>query len=852
MKTNSSIVSAVCFGLSIFGCTDTSTIHVDGTNPYEEQDEQQDPSCKDACDRDLCDGQNAIYKCGDMDGDGCKELNTVSEPCEEGLLCVSGACVSPDSTCENACDGEPQCDGDKLKVCKVGEDGCKVWVTEDCPDEMTCSNGVCKNSIPGCEDSCSEPAACEGENSYRLCLDTDGDGCNEWSDVMECADGQTCSTGVCSNSELNCESSCSGDPECEDSTSFRACVDTDGDGCYEWSVTPCTDGLTCSNGECTKACTDVCTPDSKECDGTTGFKICTDTNGDGCYEWSKVTKCADGSTCSKGECKKTSPTCTNACTSGIKQCDGTTGFKTCTDTNGDGCTEWSAVTKCSSGMTCSDGQCKKTCTNACTSGAKQCDGTTGYKTCGDSNGDGCTEWSAVTKCSSGKTCSGGTCSTPACKYTKADDPGIHPMPSESKAGTSESVAANGFTDEYLYDASNYIKIGARREWGGSIVFFGLSANAGSNTIDGNDTGREVQVAIYDSSRIHQGCAYNASCQSAAMTCPNSITYLGWNPVQGGNRCNKGSGVKSVNNKNVIMEIVTVPLHWNPNWDATDCTSNGCSTSLATRQSDVQLTQRLRFVSTHVVELFYSIQNLANLNHTATVQELPTMYAAYGAHGLGNYNRLMNADKTEIKIDQNGNDGFFYKHFNSSAPWVTLQNANLDYGVGILYENGLLSYTGWQKAGVFNNVRSDITFGLPANGTVNARAYLILGSFDMVKNQAEWLMKTIPPFGVIDYPAENASVSGKSVKVSGWALDNSKVTKVEALMDESTTIKLNYGDDRPDVCKVWVGYPMCNHVGYSGTIDVSGLDKNCKHLLEIVATDDHGNKRTIARRLLTVQ
>jgi hypothetical protein len=114
------------------------------------------------------------------------------------------------------------------------------------------------------------------------------------------------------------------------------------------------------------------------------------------------------------------------------------------------------------------------------------------------------------------------------------------------------------------------------------------------------------------------------------------------------------------------------------------------------------------------------------------------------------------------------------------------------------------------------------------------------------------MQTLPPFGVVDVPAEGAAVSGSNVTVSGWALDNKSVSKVIAKIDEDKTFNLKYGTSRPDVCKIWVGYPTCDKVGYTGTIDVSSLDTNCKHLLEIIATDGDGNERTIARRLLTVK
>jgi parallel beta-helix repeat protein len=54
-----------------------------------------------------------------------------------------------------------------------------------------------------------------------------------------------------------------------------------------------------------------------------------------------------------------------------------------------------------------------TCTNDCTSsGAKQCSGN-GYQTCGNYDSDSCLEWSSVTACSTGQTCSGGICQSTA-------------------------------------------------------------------------------------------------------------------------------------------------------------------------------------------------------------------------------------------------------------------------------------------------------------------------------------------------------------------------------------------------------------------------------------------------------
>ena len=446
-------------------------------------------------------------------------------------------------------------------------------------------------------------------------------------------------------------------------------------------------------------------------------------------------------------------------------------------------------------------------------------------------------------------------SDPVCPFDEAELVADSPLPPQVPVGPSASTSVDGFSDEYLWDSSSYIKVGVREDWGGSIVFFGLDDGSpgsnSSNTIDANDTGREVQVALYDPDRSAQGCAWDASCASSPHPCPASITYLGWNPVQGGNRCNYGSGVDAVNNGSGELQVVTTPLHWNPNWEAPDCNSSGCSdSSLAWLRSDVTLTQTLRFVRTHVVELRYTVDNLAGLDHAATLQEMPTMYTANGNGGPDLW-RLFDSAGTQIPIDTpaGNEDGFNYENFSSADGWVSMQNEAADYGVGILYENGLTTFQGWQLRSLpFNNVRSRFTFGLPAWGTVHARAYLVLGSLATVSSEAGWLLDNLPPFGFLDAPT--GLVSPGPTAVSGWALDNRGVASVEAVVDEVTTVPLTYGSSRPDVCAAWPGYPSCDAVGFTGTVDLAAGD-GCPHKLDIVATDTDGNSRLIASRLVWV-
>jgi len=430
---------------------------------------------------------------------------------------------------------------------------------------------------------------------------------------------------------------------------------------------------------------------------------------------------------------------------------------------------------------------------------------------------------------------------------------------ENSFGRSETSHSNGFTDDFLNNASNTIKIGIRREWGGSIVFFGMSGNSTgmntTNTIDANDTGREVQVALYDPDRIHQGCAHNASCRNNGTTCPASITYLGWNPVQGGNRCNNGSSLSSIINQDGRLEINVQPLHWNPNWSFNDCTSTGCQDSnLSHLQSDVLMTQSLRFIKSQIVELKYQVQELAGLDHAKTNQEMPTVYSANGNNGPDLW-RLMDANGNQIDINVPANDGFFMKNFNSSSSWVSLQNDNLDYGVGILYENGITAFQGWQNRSLpFNNVRAAFPFAVPAYSTIFARAYLLIGSFTDIQNLAEQLLNDLPPFGALDAPVHSATINNLVFNISGWALDNRGVQSVRAVIDERLSVPLNYGQSRTDVCKVWPGYPNCDLVGFSGTADIGILPSalGCAHQIEIIATDTDRNERVISKQLIYLE
>lgn len=169
--------------------------------------------------------------------------------------------------------------------------------------------------------------------------------------------------------------------------------------------------------------------------------------------------------------------------------------------------------------------------------------------------------------------------------------------------------------------ADYVRVGARLDWGGTLVFFGLGANPASNVLDANDTGRELQVALYDPTRSRQPCAADATCLQSNASCGNSITFLGWDPVQGGDECGHGATVLSNGQAGDALRLVVRPLQWNPDWDKPDCSQTACGADGV--PVGVTFTLELRFVAAHIVEVMTEVTSQEALDHPVTGQEFPT-------------------------------------------------------------------------------------------------------------------------------------------------------------------------------------------------------------------------------------
>lgn len=391
----------------VAGCSDSAVVYVELDDSPEQS---QEKTCKDACKANTksCIDDETASICT-KNKDDCLAYKTIS--CPENYTCNDGTCIDEQGNqpCENECNpDETSCLSEKkLQTCFIGDDGCYKIQNVSCTNGKTCLKGKCVAENPDeCENQCTpDETECLSNNQLKTCV-LNENGCYEF-ETVDCESGTVCSKGECKKSEENCQNECQpGSKSCTQDGKTMVCDDYNGDGCLEILIAPCNTNEHCNNGICEDnttepdPCTNECSQSGlTECDGTSSVKTCGNYDDDSCLEWSVATSCKSGTTCKSGKCD-----CTNQCdTNGKTECDSSSnGFKTCTDTNGDGCYEWSSVTPCND-MACKSGAC--VCNHACEANAKECSGS-GYRSC-TTNAQGCRVWSSVTPCSNG--CDKGAC-----------------------------------------------------------------------------------------------------------------------------------------------------------------------------------------------------------------------------------------------------------------------------------------------------------------------------------------------------------------------------------------------------------------------------------------------------------
>ncbi len=323
--------------------------------------------------------------------------------CRQDSDCTSlEYCHAQTNTCVLKCtstcstNGAQQCSGNNLLTCAdYNADGCLEWgdstvcpfgcsagaclsdpcVPDPCNGHGTCNSGACScntgyggtncsscaagytgypNCILACYNECSYTGEHTCSSSYSMtCGEYDYDACLEfnWGSGTYCDYGCNASTGSC-NPAPSCDPACGANATCQSGT----CVCNSG---YEGNpISGCT------------VCPVYCSPVGKISCNYDIIYHCVEVNG--CYRYDAGTSCGNnarcytsrtpqGCYCESGytgypNCVPEAPSCTDACTSGATRCFNSTAWQTCGDYNGDGCTEWGNSIACTGG--CDSSGCK--------------------------------------------------------------------------------------------------------------------------------------------------------------------------------------------------------------------------------------------------------------------------------------------------------------------------------------------------------------------------------------------------------------------------------------------------------------------------------------------------------------
>ncbi len=215
------------------------------------------------------DEQEAVLRCHSYQGLG---IWVASELCAPGAACVNNDCRVPagldtgfdvgdgaslDAPADGLGDGgltdSPQVDVDSGLLCDPGTRIClgqtvmgvclqsgQSYRSEDCPEGLFCTSGVCKDKVctPG-----DPEGICVGPAMFSRCNGTGTDW--EWA---ECEAGYSCYQGGCVN--YKCPP---GATICKGFYAVQECQPTENNS-YDWVVTDdCSDGV-CRDGKCLSAC----------------------------------------------------------------------------------------------------------------------------------------------------------------------------------------------------------------------------------------------------------------------------------------------------------------------------------------------------------------------------------------------------------------------------------------------------------------------------------------------------------------------------------------------------------------------------------------------------------------------
>lgn len=382
------------------------------------------------------------------------------------------------------------------------------------------------------------------------------------------------------------------------------------------------------------------------------------------------------------------------------------------------------------------------------------------------------------------------------------------------------------------DGANTVRVGLDTRWGGVITELSLN---GTNFVNSFDTGREIQLSIYDGNGAGDACA----------GCTGNWP---WNAVQGGDLYRHGSPVLERQLADSSIYVKSHPLQWLP-----DNKGGGRNRPV---QSDMLFETVVEVVPEHPLafRLRYVATHTGSDEHAATTQEVPAVFAdarlANFAHYAGAAPWTGEA-VTLSRMRDVHDPAWVSSYFHIPERWgafVDDQGVGLTVFVPSAYPYALGYFvpgsTGPYGYGA-QYFHAKTVFGVGPGARIAGEVYLIAGDYREARKVVYDLNARLTPrdisspWGALTLPQPGAQVAG-SVDVSGWAIDDVGVSSVEVLVDGSDAGRAEYGTASPPAVAQFPG--ASPNAGFVYRLDTTRY-ANGPHTLTVRMTDAAGNVLT---------